>query len=101
MILGDSMIKDIDQGKIRKDLHNNEKNDIKSFPGATTNHMKSYVNPSKEFNNDLISLHCGTNDLRSNTLPSEIDKEIADLANELKTDKNEVMASSIHQGMIN
>ena len=94
VILGDSMIKDIDQGKVRKGLHDNEKVYIKSFPGATTNHMKSYVNPSKEFN-DLIILHCGTNDLRSNKLPNEIAKEIADLANELKTDKNEVMVSTI------
>ena len=90
MILGDSMAKDIDQGKVRKGLHNNEKVYIKSFPGATTNHMKSYANPSKEFNNDLIILHCG-----SNKQPNEIAKEIADLAIDLKTEKNDVMVSSI------
>ena len=89
------MTKDIDQGKVRKGLHNNEKVYIISFPGATTNHMQSYANPSKEFNNDLIILHCGTNDLRSNKQPNEIANEIAGLAIDLKTEKNDVMVSSI------
>ena len=95
LIMGDSMIKDIDQSKVRKGLHNNEKVYIKSFPGATTNHMKSYTNPSKEYNNDLVILHCGTNDLRSNKHPEEIAKEITDLAVDLKTENNDLMVSSI------
>ena len=37
LIMGDSMIKNIDQSKVRKGLHNNEKVYIKSFPRATTN----------------------------------------------------------------
>ena len=95
LIMGDSMIKDIDQSKVRKGLHNNEKVYIKSFPGATTNHMKSYTKPSKEYNNDLVILHCGTNDLRSNKHPEEIAKEITDLAVDLKNENNDVMVSSI------
>ena len=94
-------IKDIDQSKVRKGLHNNEKVYIKSFPGATTNHMKSYTNPSKEYNSDLVILHCRTNDLRSNKHPEEIAKEITDLAIDLMTENNDVMVHLLHQDTIN
>ena len=57
--------------------------------------MFSYVQPSKEFNNDLVILHCGTNDLRSEKPPLEIANEIMDLALEVKTNLNEVMVSGI------
>ena len=90
------MIKGIDQGKIRKGLHNNEKVYIKKLPGATTNHMKSYANASKEYNIDLLILLCGTNDLRSNKQPKEIAKEIADLEIDFKIEKNDVMVSPIN-----
>ena len=58
LILGDSMLKDIEPTKVRNGVKNNVKVCVKAFPGATTNHMKSHANPSKEFNNDLIILHC-------------------------------------------
>ena len=63
--------------------------------------MKSYANPSKEYNNDLMFLHCGTNDLRSNKQPNEIAKEIADLAIDLKTDKTKLWYRLLHQDAIN
>ena len=95
VILGDSLLKDIETQKVRKSLNNNEKVYVKSFSGATTTHMKSYVIPSKEFENDLIILHCGTNDLRSTKSPTEIATEIYNLALDLKTTKNDVMISGI------
>ena len=76
LILGDSMLKDIEPTKVRNGVQNNVKVYVKAFPGATTNHMKSYADPSKEFNNDLIILHCGTNDLRSGKQPNVIAKDI-------------------------
>ena len=70
VILGDSIIKDIEAPKVKGSLTNDEKVYVKCFPGATTDHMKSYVIPTKTFfNNDLIILHCGTNDLRSGKIP--------------------------------
>ena len=95
VILGDSIVKDIDQHKVRKGLFNNEKVYVKNFSGATVNHMKSYVIPTKSFENDLIILHCGTNDLRSAKNPNDIAEEIIELALDMKTEKNELMISGI------
>ena len=97
VVLGDSLLKDIEQHRVRKGLQNNEKVYVKHFSGATTNHMHSYVKPSKDFNNELVILHCGTNDLRSEKQPLEIANEIMDLASEMKTNINEVMVSGIVQ----
>ena len=57
--------------------------------------MKSYVIPMKSFKNDLIILHCGTNDLRSIEKPNGIADEIIKLALDMKTEKNEPMISGI------
>ena len=57
--------------------------------------MHSYAQPSKEFNNDLVILHCGTNDLRTEKEPLEIAKEVIELALEMKSTNNEVMVSGI------
>ena len=85
VVLGDSLLKDIEQHRVRKGLQNNEKVYGTHFSGATTTHMHSYVQPSKDFNNDLVILHCGTNDLRTERQPLEIANEIMDLASEMKT----------------
>ena len=95
VILGDSLIKDVEPQKVRSGLNNKDKVYVKSFSGATTNHMKSYSIPSKEYKNDLIILHSGTNDLRSTKQPMDIATEIIQLALEMKTENNEVMVSGI------
>ena len=48
--------------------------------------MHSYVQPSTELNNDLVILHCCTNDLRSEKQPLESD---------MKSNNNEVMVSDL------
>ena len=95
VILGDSLLKDVEPQKVRSGLNNNDKVYVKSFSGATTNHMKSYSIPSKEYKNDLVILHSGTNDLRSTKQPMDIAAEIIELATEMKTGDNEVMVSGI------
>ena len=64
VILGDSIIKDVEQHKIRKGLNNKERVFVKHFPGATVDDMKNYIIPSKKYENDLVILHMGTNDLK-------------------------------------
>ena len=95
VILGDSMINNIDREKVQRGLYNNDKVYVKSFPGATSKDMESYSTPIKDYENDLIILHCGTNDLKGNKSPAEIAKEIFRVANNLKTQTNEVMISGI------
>ena len=63
VILGDSLVKDVEQHKLRNSL-NKERIFIKDFSGATVEDMKTYIIPSKKHDNDLVILHVGTNDLR-------------------------------------
>ena len=66
-----------------------EKIYVKSFSGATIADMHDYSKP------DMISLHSGTNDLKSTKSPEEIANDIIKLALDTKTDVNEVVASGI------
>ena len=88
------MLKDIEQHKVSQGLGNKEKVYVKSFSGATIDHMKSYIIPMKEYNNDLIVLHCGTNELRSGKTSHDIARGIIDIAMDMKND-NDVMVSAI------
>ena len=65
MILGDSMVKNIHSWKLRAALKQNVV--VRSFPGAKTSDMMHYVKPAADENPDLFIIHCGTNDLRSET----------------------------------
>ena len=87
MILGDSLLKDIEQHKIRNGLPNKDKVYVQHFSGATIEHMKSYVIPSKNYDNDLVILHCGTNDLRDSKSAQDIANDIIELAIDMKTGK--------------
>ena len=63
--LGDSIIKDVEQHKIRKGINNKERVSVKHLPGATVDDMKNYIIPSKRYENDLVILNTGTNDLKN------------------------------------
>ena len=95
IILGDSLIKDIEQHKMKQALGNKERVFAKHFLGANVDHMKSYAIPSKRYDNDLVILHVGTNDLRESKSAKEIASSIIDLATDLKTENNNIMLSSI------
>ena len=90
------MTKDIDTHKMRRGLLNkSDRLFIKSFNGATTEDMNSYVLPAKRHKNDLYVIHTGTNDLRSDKGAEEICKNIIKLATFLKEDENDVIISGI------
>ena len=94
-IVGDSMLKDVKGYQIKKNLPPNTKVYVRPNSGATTEDMHHYVEPTKKFNPDLYIVHSGTNDLRSGKEPSEIAKDIVQLALNLKVDENDVAISSI------
>ena len=81
--------------KMRQGLSANEKVYIKSFPGAKNDCMSDYIKPSLKYNPDAIILHCGTNDLRMEKSAEVIVNEILNLANEMKTENNEIIISGI------
>ena len=80
---------------MNKCVKSSERIYLKSFPGASTTDTQDYVKPSKRHNPDLVILHSGSNDLRSNKSPEEISDDIVKLALDLKTDENEVVISGI------
>ena len=61
----------------------------------TTEDMKNYIQPPLKRDPDQVIIHVGTNDLRSNQDPVTIAKNIIDIAKSSKTNKNEILLSSI------
>ena len=94
-ILGDSIIKDIKQHKMKESLQKGERIYVKSFSGATTDCMKDYIKPSLRFKPELIILHTGSNDLRSETSEERIAENIIELAINSKSAENEIVISGI------
>ena len=62
---------------------------------ADTDAMDHYVKPSTKYENDLVVLHFGTNDLCSDKSANEIANGIVNIGIKLKTERNDVMISSI------
>ena len=90
-IIGDSTIKNVESYKMRQGMTSNEKVYIKSFPGAKVDCITGYIKP---FNPDVIILHIGTNDLRSEKSAEDIGNEILSLVNTIKTPVNKIRVSS-------
>ena len=88
-IIGDSIIRDIKSHKMRQALGTGDKIFLKTFSGATNQCMKSYIIPSQKFKSDLYILHTGTNNMSSGK------NDIFNLANDLKTETNNVIISGI------
>ena len=65
------------------------------FPGATTQGMKDYIKPTIARKPDMVILHTGTNDLKSNQNPSDIANEIINLAKNIKISRTKVSISSL------
>ena len=95
-ILGDSMLKDVDPFEMRKKLKNKRDKVYRhNFNGATIHAMKHHAVPVMEFNPDIAILHVGTNSLRGDTSEEQIATDIVKLATSMKTDKNQILVSSI------
>ena len=63
VILGDSMLKHLNDREMSKKVKSDSKIFVKHFSGATTNCMEDYMKlPLRKDPNDII-LHVGTNDL--------------------------------------
>ena len=57
--------------------------------------MKHHAVPVMEFNPDLAILHVGTNSLRGDISEEQVATDILKLATSIKTDKNDILVSSI------
>ena len=61
---------------------------VKHFRRAKTKDMEFYIIPALEQNPEAIIIHSGTNNLKRNSSPEEIAKDIINLTTSCKTQTN-------------
>ena len=91
VVVGDSIVKKV------KGWELSTKDDlfvVRSFPGAKTDDMESYIKPTLKNKPERIIIHCGTNDLKNST-PQSIAENILSLAKSSQQENNTVLVSSI------
>ena len=94
VIVGDSIVRNVPSRSLNQSLKEYF-SVVKSFPGATTQDMKDYIKPTISRKPDMVILHTGTNDLKSNQKPLDIANEIVNLANNIKNSGTEVSISAL------
>ena len=90
VVVGDSIVK-IKGWKL------STKDDLfvrRSFPGAKTDDMESYIKPTLKDKPERIIIHCGTNNLKNST-PQSTAENILSLANLSQQENKIVLVSSI------
>ena len=95
IILGDSMVKNLQGWRMKSSMKSNEKIIVRSFPGASTDDMSFHAVPSVKRKPRCFVLHTGANDFRDEEDDNEIAKTIFSLAKTLKADENTVYVSGI------
>ena len=95
-VLGNSMVKHIQDWNITKKLENKHKVYIRQFAGSKITCMTDYVKPCiRENNPDHIIFHVGTNDIPTSKDPLAIAQSIVDLAKSVMTQDRGVTISGI------
>ena len=67
---------------------------VRSFPGAKTDDMESYIKSTLKNKPERIIIHCETNALKNNT-PQSISDNILSLAKSSQQENNIVFVSSV------
>ena len=83
VIVGDSIVRNVPSRSLNQSLKEYFRI-VKPFPGPTTQDMKDYIKPTIARNQDMVILHTGTNDLKSNQNSSNIANEIISLVKNIK-----------------
>eukprot|EP00112_Aurelia_sp_Birch-Aquarium-sp1_P010451 Seg2230.3 transcript_id=Seg2230.3/GoldUCD/mRNA.D3Y31 product="hypothetical protein" protein_id=Seg2230.3/GoldUCD/D3Y31 len=92
-IVSDSMLRKVNKQDINNEVPDLQCN-IKSFPGARVEHMRSYVQPTIEIKPAGLIIMCGTNNLKSDT-SEQIAERMIDLAVHASHHIENVAVSSI------
>ena len=95
VIIGDSMVKNVQSWRMRKSLSNTEKVYVKSFPGATTDDMSFYSVPTSRKRPNRIILHTGVNDLNNENDNEKVAEDILTLAESIKSDESQIFISGL------
>ena len=83
-VIGNSMVKHLNEWEMSKKLNGNCKVFVKTFSGAKTTSTHDYLKPSVRGSSDHFIFHVGTNDLSSDKSPEEIVRSIVDLETSIK-----------------
>ena len=89
------MFSHVDGLKMHKSLKRKHNITVKAFGGSTIKHMEHYSKPPLERNPELVILHIGTNDIKSNKSPSEIASNIHNLAERMEQGERKVAISAL------
>ena len=68
---------------------------VKCFPGAKSSDMRDYIKPTMRHDPNLVLLHFGTNNLKSDQTPPEVADDIIDIAFSIKNENNDIVVPSI------
>ena len=94
-IVGDSMIKKVDEYILASSLKHQYFVKKRPFSTAKTIDMQDYLKPTeRDFKPEIFALHLGTNNVPLNKSPKEISEDIVTLAGSMKTE-NKIIISSI------
>ncbi len=81
IVVGDSMIKHLDRGRLRRSVAKKAlKISTESYSGANCDAMKHHIKPCLAKNPDVVILHVGTNDIAQKNA-KEIAKGVAEIGN--------------------
>ena len=89
------MLKNLKRREINSELQSRGiTTHVKTFPGATAEDMKFYIQPALKSKPATVIVHCGTNNLRSEEQHA-VARKIIDVAVQAKSHVPEVMVSTL------
>ena len=95
---GASMLKKLKRREINAELQScGITTHVKTFPGATAEDMKFYMQPALKSKPETVIVHCGTNILRSEE-PHVVARKIIDVAVQAKSHVPEDTLSTLIKG---
>ena len=95
IILGDSIIKNVDGWRMKKALKTDDRICVRSVASATSTQMIHYAQCVLEENPDKVILHVGTNDINSTKSTDEIANKIMEVVDVIQQRDKEVIVSAL------
>ena len=95
VVIGDSLVKNVQGWRLKRSCNANETIAINSVPGASVEDMRSYCQPTINKKPKGIILRCGTSNLRTNETEVQISQAIINLAKSIRSHEINVCVSGL------
>ena len=95
VLIGDSMVKNVQSRRMRRSLIQGDKFFLKSFSGATTDDMSFYAIPPSRTKPNKMIIHTGVNDLINENNNKTVAQDIIALAESIKIEEIQVSISGL------